>query len=164
MFNLYIMRHAESDPARGGLSDFERPLNQTGQTDAKRIGEQMRDECYMPQAMIVSPALRARQTAKLLIQQFAAPPEMIQYEKMLYLADLQTLIELIMQYKENVSSLMMIAHNPSLSQLFHYLQDNDENIIQQDLAPANLAVFEFADDFNPTVDKAMRLVNLLDLA
>ncbi len=153
-FHLYIMRHAKSDWAAAGASDFDRPINKRGKRSAILIGEWMRENNRLPQKIISSPAVRAKQTTELVIKQF---PSMnsgeVTYDKDLYLADPDTLIEVIQLYKNDLNSLMIVAHNPGLEQLVHSLS-SEADTDYRSMTTANLVIFEYLDNqFNPLTDK-----------
>jgi phosphohistidine phosphatase len=153
-FHLYIMRHAKSDWSGPGTSDFDRPINKRGRKNAKRIGQWMTEHKRTPQRVISSPANRAKQTIELVIEQISEiKPENIRYEKALYLADPDTLLEQIQLYKNDVNSLMLVAHNPGLEQLVHFLSSESEKEYNS-MTTANLVIFEYADNqFDPFRDK-----------
>jgi phosphohistidine phosphatase len=56
---LYLVRHAEAAP---GEPDELRPLTPQGRTQARELGQRMRDELTRPEAILTSPLLRARET------------------------------------------------------------------------------------------------------
>ena len=58
---LYIVRHAEAAP---GSPDDLRALTLQGHEQARALGQRLRDEDVRPDAVLTSPLLRARQTAK----------------------------------------------------------------------------------------------------
>jgi phosphohistidine phosphatase len=58
---LYIVRHAEAAP---GSPDELRALTPEGHEQARALGERLRDEGVRPDAILTSPLLRARETAK----------------------------------------------------------------------------------------------------
>jgi phosphohistidine phosphatase len=153
-FHLYIMRHAKSDWADAGKSDFDRPINKRGEKSAIRIGLWMVENGRLPQKIISSAAIRAKQTIELVKKQFnSGESGEIIYEKDLYLADPNTLLEFIQLYKNDVSSLMIVAHNPGLEQLIHFLS-TESDIQHKSMSTANLAIFEYPDsDFEPEADK-----------
>jgi len=151
-FHLYIMRHAKSDWAGTGISDFDRPINKRGEKSAVRIGQWMLENNHIPQKIISSSANRARQTIDLVLKQFDDSYENISYEKDLYLADADTLLEYIQLYKANVDSLMLVAHNPGLEHLIHFLEKGSKDY--QSMTTANLAIFKYSDNqFDPFTDK-----------
>ena len=58
---LYIVRHAEAAP---GSPDELRTLTTEGHEQARALGRRLRDEGVRPDAILTSPLLRARETAK----------------------------------------------------------------------------------------------------
>ena len=150
---LYIMRHAKSDWSGPQTSDFERPINERGTKNAMRIGEWMNENNHIPQKIISSPALRAKETIELVTEQISKfNLEDLTYEDELYLAGFTQLIVFINTYKDKVQSLMLVGHNPGIENLVNYLCDKsgDKEII---VTTANLFIFKFSSDsFNIAVD------------
>ena len=58
---LIVMRHAKAGDLPGG-PDLERALTPRGMADATRAGQWLAGQGYLPDAVIVSSARRARQT------------------------------------------------------------------------------------------------------
>ena len=150
---LYIMRHAKSDWSGPQISDFERPINKRGTRNAIRIGGWMNENNHIPQKIISSPALRAKETIELVTEQISKfNLEDLTYEDELYLAGFTQLIEFINTYKDKVQSLMLVGHNPGIENLVNYLCDRsgDKETI---VTTANLFIFKFSSDsFNIAVD------------
>ena len=150
---LYIMRHAKSDWSGPQISDFDRPINKRGTRNAIRIGEWMNENNHIPQKIISSPALRAKETIELVTEQISKfNLEDLTYEDELYLAGFTQLIEFINTYKDKVQSLMLVGHNPGIENLVNYLCDRsgDKETI---VTTANLFIFKFSSDsFNTAVD------------
>lgn len=153
-FHLYIMRHAKSDWAVPGKSDFDRPINERGNKNAIRIGQWMSKNNCMPEKIISSPAVRAKQTIELVVDQIKGISNTkISYEEDLYLASLNTLLENINVYKDDVSSLMIVAHNPGLEDLVHYLSNTAESDYKS-MTTANLVIYEYSNNqFDAELDK-----------
>ena len=61
LMRLYIVRHAEAAP---GSPDELRALTPHGHEQARELGRRLRDEGVRPDAILTSPLLRARETAK----------------------------------------------------------------------------------------------------
>lgn len=148
------MRHAKSDWSGSDTKDFDRPINQRGKKSAVRIGQWMKENDFIPEKIISSPAERARQTTRLVVEQLSSlNSEMIIYEKELYLADLDTLIEEIQLHKNDINSLMLVAHNPGLEQLIGFLSSKSGSEYRS-MTTANLVIFEYPDNqFDPYIDK-----------
>lgn len=153
-FQLYIMRHAKSDWSGSDTSDFDRPLNKRGKKNAIRIGQWMAENNQLPQKIISSAAVRAKQTIELVEKQFTnIDSGKIIYDRDLYLASPDTLIEFIQYYKNDISSLMIVAHNPGLEQLLHFLSSST-GAEYRSMTTANLAIFEYPDNhFDPAINK-----------
>lgn len=159
-FYLYLMRHAKSDWSEQGKSDYDRPINARGQKNARQIGAWMVQNNFIPEKIISSSAIRAKQTTELLIEQVNdINLKDVQFDKDLYLATEETLIESIQLYKNAISSIMLVAHNPGIEHLINHLIKTPTGTIN--ITTANLAIFEFTDnDFDPETDKG-ELVELI---
>ena len=143
-FHLYIMRHAKSDWGSPGTSDFDRPINKRGNKSAILIGQWMNANDRIPEKIISSPALRAKQTIGLVVEQIEMKKDDdISYEEDLYLASMDTLFENIHLYKNNVNSLMLVAHNPGLEEVIHFLTRDSQ---YRSMTTANLAIYRFENN------------------
>ena len=65
MRRLILMRHAKSDWSHG-TSDHDRPLNPRGRGAAEALGNWLRTEGLLPDAVLCSTAARTRETCALL--------------------------------------------------------------------------------------------------
>ena len=144
-FSLYIMRHAKSDWS-SNASDFDRPINERGQKNAARIGRWLNEHGVLPEMVICSSAMRAKQTWELVQQQLKDFDSVdVALTRELYLADEETLLNKIELYQHGVKSLFLIAHNPGLDYLVSYLSNNqfkrDKN--GKLMTTAALAIFEY---------------------
>lgn len=117
---LLLLRHAKSDWDQT-CDDFDRPLNARGQHDAPRIGRWLRDQNLIPDRVISSPARRAAQTTQAVCSQLGYPTECILWDKRLYLASCETLLDVLADQSDHPHRLMLIGHNPGLEYLLEYL-------------------------------------------
>jgi phosphohistidine phosphatase len=118
---LLLLRHAKAIGAEQPLADIARPLAERGKRDAERIGERLQRHQTPPGRMLASPAARTVQTARLAAAAFGQPPEAIVIEPRLYLAELATLRTVITAQDSAIESLLLVGHNPGLSELVHEL-------------------------------------------
>ncbi len=58
---VLIVRHAEAAP---GTPDELRPLTDEGREQARALGARLREDGLVPDAVVTSPLLRARETAR----------------------------------------------------------------------------------------------------
>ncbi len=148
-FTLYLMRHAKSDWSSSELSDFDRPINSRGQKSAQAIGRWLAEHNKIPQYIISSSAIRAKQTTALMVVALTdVTPENILYEERLYLASVETLLKYIKINKTGLNSLMLVGHNPGMEELADYLlaKSAQPNNGITSMTTANVAIFEYADD------------------
>jgi len=120
MFELMLMRHAKSD-WHSQLADIDRPLNDRGAQDAVRMGAYLNNANLVPDKMIVSSAQRTQQTAELLLQNMSLPENNIIVDRQLYLADTETMCDIIALYVSEGQRLLLLAHNPGMDYLVSYL-------------------------------------------
>jgi phosphohistidine phosphatase len=121
MKRLLLLRHAKAVPAAEPLADIARPLAERGERDARRIGERLRQHARGPERILTSPALRALQTAQLVAAVLDHPHEAIMIEPRLYLAEVAALRDAIAAQDPAIESLLVVAHNPGLTELVHDL-------------------------------------------
>jgi len=127
--HLYLLRHGHSP--FGELSDKERVLSEQGGRDVSTMGEQLNKKGIKPDFIYCSTAQRTRQTAQHLIESLAVPSDLIQYDERLYNASLESLIYFVREIDDHVGSMLIIGHNPGLSELVQfgdgesYCQNND---------------------------------------
>lgn len=118
---LTLVRHAKSDWKDSKLTDQQRPLNRRGKRDAPMMGKRIVNHGIRPSLIIASPAVRAWTTATLVAREIGYPIEFLQREDTLYLASLDDLISAVMAQDDGFNSLMVVAHNPGLTQFANYL-------------------------------------------
>lgn len=122
MKTLYLMRHAKSDRRHYIGPDIDRPLNKRGRSDAPRMGvalSKQLGECIV----VKSPALRVSQTWAGLCDGW---PELARRHNVvddsLYTFDERELWQWLQTQDESMGSgIMIIAHNPALTDLINRL-------------------------------------------
>ncbi len=141
--HLVLVRHAES---ADGPIDIERPLAARGRRAAAAVGRSLAQAGIVPDRIIVSPALRARQTWERAQSELTATVEVV-IDGRIYNNDVALLFDVIRDTPADVHALALIGHNPSFAELALVLDDGtgDEDARQDVLAgyPAGgVAVFE----------------------
>jgi len=118
---LTIVRHAKSSWKHPELSDRERPLSDRGKRNAPQMGKRIRKHGVRPSLIVSSPARRAWSTAKIIAQEIGYPGEFLQREEGLYLASLDELLDVIVAQDNGFNNLMLVGHNPGLTDLVNFL-------------------------------------------
>ena len=119
MRRLTLMRHADARWKDAGISDLERPLNRRGTAAAEAMARRLLELELVPDLLLVSPARRTQQTAEIVARELS--PRRVLREDSLYLGSAPDLLELVQRTGPRVMHLMVIAHNPGLSELVQLL-------------------------------------------
>ena len=119
MKTLLLARHALSDPGEGGMADHERPLTARGRLDASEMGRRLLARSLRPDAMVSSPAARARATAELIAAEVGFEPDAIRTVAALYNASSHALLDEVVRLDDALGCAMVVAHNPGLAELAH---------------------------------------------
>lgn len=140
MKTLYLLRHAKSSWDDASVADFDRPLNARGEKTAPFVGSLMKERGLVPEAIISSPAKRAKQTAKLAAKA-AEFSSKISYDERIYEASTSQLLSVLSEIADGVDSAMIVGHNPGMESLIWYLTGKMEP-----MPTAALAVIELNAD------------------
>ncbi len=125
MRTLYITRHAKSSWDDPRADDFHRPLNDRGQRDAPFMAQVFSSRNEPVDLLMSSTAVRALSTAHLFAKSMGKERSAVQEDRLMYLADLPTLIKRVEQLPDSAKRVMLFGHNPGLSELVEYLGDAD---------------------------------------
>ena len=118
---LTLIRHAKSSWKDAGIADFERPLNARGERDAPRMGHRIADSGKPPELLVASPARRAARTAELIAERLGARAPRIEYERALYLATPEQMLDVIRGLDAAVRHAALVGHNPGTTELVEQL-------------------------------------------
>lgn len=123
------MRHAKSSWGDPSLDDKDRPLNKRGKRDAPEMGKRMAEDGHRPQAVISSPATRALNTAEKASSELGFKKKDIIIDDSIYSWDSSDVLEAIYALDDKLSSVMMVFHNPAITDLVNELTgENIENV------------------------------------
>ena len=117
MKTLILMRHAKSSWKDTSLPDYDRPLNKRGRRDAPLMGRRLAARDSIPDLMVSSPAARAMATAEAIAGEIDYPWAEIVGDERLYGADELELLEVISRLDDQLQSVLLVGHNPGLSDL-----------------------------------------------
>lgn len=164
MHKLMLLRHAKSASDDPALVDRSRPLNRRGERAAAAMGQAMARLELTPQLILVSPARRTMQTLAGLAPLPAGAR--IETPEALYLAEAETLLELLRALPEKDTSALVIGHNPGLHELAVLLAEPrpetpDAHRLAESFPTAALAEFALSGRWAELGPRAARLVRLL---
>jgi phosphohistidine phosphatase len=121
MKTLTLVRHAKSSWKDTSLADRDRPLNKRGRRDAPEMGRRIAAAGIRPSLIVSSPAVRAWTTAKFIANQIGYPREFLQRESALYLASVNSILNVIVSQDAGFNNLMLVGHNPGFTDFANYL-------------------------------------------
>lgn len=112
---LVILRHAKAANPQES-ADFDRPLTARGHADAAAAGAWVSHRAFLPELVLCSPARRARETWHAVALSLPRAPE-VRYDDKIYAASALELLHLVSDVEANVGTVLLVGHNPGLSQL-----------------------------------------------
>ena len=140
MKTLYLMRHAKSSWDFPELSDHDRPLNKRGRLDAPLMGQQLLSRDISPDLILTSSAVRALTTASLVAKELDYDREKLQVSDNIYKAGRSELIKIIQHLPDEIDSLLLVGHNPVISEMANKLSPE----AVADLPTAGIVALEFS--------------------
>lgn len=122
---LFIVRHAKSDQRFFG-NDFERPLNERGKSDAPEMAKRLLDKAYAIDALVSSPAVRAKHTAILFAETYRIPVDEVVFVTALYHASPEIFYEVVSGLPDELNLVAIFSHNPGISYFVNSLNTGTE--------------------------------------
>ena len=144
MKSLLVLRHAKSSWKRSELSDHDRPLNRRGKRDAPRMGRLIRDSDLVPDLILSSSAVRARNTALAIAEACGHACE-VRVLRELYLAEPEDYALLLEKLPDSRSSAMVVGHNPGLEELVEALSGEHQVLPTAALAWIDLPIERWSE-------------------
>jgi phosphohistidine phosphatase len=117
MKTLYLVRHAKASWEEPGVSDADRPLLPKGVTRTKLIVDFLLKRGTTIDLMISSPAVRAFETAKIVATGLNYPVNKIRTDRKIYDGYYDRILDIIYDTSNDVDSLMIFGHNPTITNL-----------------------------------------------
>ncbi|HEY7042788.1 MAG TPA: histidine phosphatase family protein, partial [Nocardioidaceae bacterium] len=116
---LLVMRHSKTEPS--AATDHVRRLTERGRRDARSAGAWVAASAYRPDLILSSTAARAEETAEVVAA--LADVRRVELVDALYGADAYAVLEIVAeQVSDDVGTVLVVGHNPTMAQLGHLLQ------------------------------------------
>lgn len=116
---LILTRHTKSDWDDPLLDDHDRPLNGRGRRSAPLLGDWLAAQGHVPDTALVSTALRAQETADLMLAKLGTRQTSIGG---LYLAPAFKIIEIVRA--QGRGDTLVVCHNPGIADCAEALVGN----------------------------------------
>lgn len=154
MSRLLLLRHARAAWPKPGMCDFDRPLEETGISDAGWVGRAMAKRNLVPDKVLCSSAKRTRQTWEACARHL--PDAEVSFEDGLYNSDPAGYLDLV-RNANDAATLLVIGHNPMMEELALGLAmrgDSEAMAIAASGFPAGgLAVLRFSSSLSDIVQE-----------
>jgi len=147
MKQLYLLRHADSEPWSPLGNDFSRTLSESGLNDAEVVADWAIATLQAPETVLCSPAKRTRQTLAPYLAQWPQLLSVTEYVDSLYNASLNMLYTLMEDAFSYSESLLMVGHNPGFEGLLMSVVQPEQAAAINKMAAGTLAVIEFSEEF-----------------
>jgi phosphohistidine phosphatase len=123
---LILIRHSKSAWSQDAF-DAARPLAGRGRRDAPAVGRWLREQATKIDLAVCSPAVRAVQTWALVAGQLDALPR-VRHDERLYAASAEDLLEVTQELPQEVSTTVLVGHNPGLEDFLTLLTGAAERL------------------------------------
>lgn len=123
------MRHAKSSWNFPDLPDADRPIVDKGINNTKKIVIELNNRKVQVDLLISSHAKRAYETAKIIATGINYPVEKIEVNKGIYRVDRDDIFNILFALNDNIDSVMIVGHNPTLTQFTNLFLDKKIDIL-----------------------------------
>ncbi len=144
MKTLYLLRHAKSGWGDSTVADLDRPLNSRGERAAPFMGALMLKRGLVPDAIVSSPAERARQTADLVAEAIGFAGD-IKFDDRIYEASTMRLLAVAAGLPETAAGALIVGHNPGMEGFAWHLTGKLEPMPTATLSVIELDIVQWAD-------------------
>ena len=132
------MRHAKAEQDYTGKTDYERNLTEKGRKAAEKAAKKLKELGIKPDVIIASAAERTTQTAEIAANVTGFDGE-IDFRQDYYFGYVPDIIEDIKILDDNNQTVMIVGHNPTMTELVNSLTESNDFF---EMKTANIAVFE----------------------
>jgi phosphohistidine phosphatase len=126
---LVIVRHGKSTWDYAGITDFDRPLKETGINNTITLSAKLKEKNILPDLILSSPANRALHTAMIISRELKYTYSNIDIVPNLYNNSEEEVNDFIKETADSVNSLFIFGHNPTFTFLSNlYLSNKIDNL------------------------------------
>ncbi|HJZ92578.1 MAG TPA: phosphohistidine phosphatase SixA [Gemmataceae bacterium] len=137
--DVYLIRHADAAPLgeAGATEDFDRPLNDAGRDQSKKLAQALSKRGVHIDRLLVSPLVRAQQTAEPLVTAWGlAPDDVVTCKALAPGGKCRKVAEWVNE--RPVAAVGLVGHRPDLNELAAWLIGSKRAKIALDKAGVGL--------------------------
>ncbi|BEP16154.1 histidine phosphatase family protein [Acidothermaceae bacterium B102] len=146
---LVLLRHAKSD-WDGEEADIDRPLARRGRREAPVAGRWLNTNLPALDLAVVSPAVRARVTWALVVDELDPPPS-VTIDDRVYAASVDDLLTVVRGLPAEARTVLLVGHNPGLEELAYVLTGG---VVP--MPTSAIAVLDVPDDWSASSRATLR--------
>ena len=118
MKKLLLLRHGNASFPDSGMADYDRPLSSKGKKQIDNIAYKLLENKLIPDIIIASTAERALSSADI-VRNITGKSDndksLLRETELLYSASISEYIDILKSQKESISTILIVAHNPTIS-------------------------------------------------
>lgn len=139
---LVLARHAHTIPAaEAGTDDFDRPLSDAGQAQARRMGEHLASYSPGIDTVIASSAVRTVATAEAIAAGLGIAPAAVVREPSLYSGWVDDWAYAMAAIPADAVGAVIVGHQPTVSGVVAHVTDGSTSGQVPYFPPSSIAVF-----------------------
>jgi phosphohistidine phosphatase len=136
---LVIIRHGKATRDYLSISDFDRPLKESGIINTHTVALKLKVMGITPDCIVSSPAIRALHTAVIVAKDHKFPMERIILNQVIYGESMQDILDVVKSTSDACNNLFIFGHNPVFTDLPNqFLKNTIDN-----LATSGAAILKF---------------------
>ena len=146
MKTLLVLRHGKSSWTDRGRADHDRPLAKRGKRDALRMARLISAHALVPDVVLSSTALRAKDTAERVVAAWRGSAPSVRYDRSLYHAGPDAIVDVLRRVRPpDAGRVMLVGHNPGLEELVEVLAGEAETLPTAALAHITLGIDRWSE-------------------
>lgn len=119
---ILLVRHADASDNSLKLTDFERKLSSSGRDEAATTAGLISRRNFIPDYILTSTALRAKETAEIFMQQWKLGESRLLRFPELYMAEYPVFLSILNLVPEDANSIAIVSHNPGIAEFAFHMQ------------------------------------------
>ncbi len=117
---IYLIRHSYAEESHG-KRDIDRKLTLEGQSTVRALGRYLINQNFNPDIILCSSSVRTTETAVNLVEELGMNEGIIDYKEVIYNASVRELLEVLNEIPNEIKSIAIIGHNPTITFFGEYL-------------------------------------------
>jgi phosphohistidine phosphatase len=114
---MILVRHSKAENRDCSVNDFNRSLTVEGKSDSVKMANYLLNAGIIPDSIVTSSAARAFETSIFFASVFKINEKNISATRKLYYCSAKTILNQVYNLPETINCLMVVAHNPGISDL-----------------------------------------------